>query len=93
MSVACLEALSVGMPIVAFDAGGMQDIIQHGESGFIITLSDKVDDNLKELCFNYFLALSKVHLNLEFSEKAILHFEKHFTFQSYLKNYRYFYEK
>lgn len=93
MSVACLEALSVGMPIVAFDAGGMQDIIQHGESGFIITRSEKVDDNLKELCFNYFLALSEVHLNLEFSQKTILHFEKHFTFQSYLKSYRYFYEK
>lgn len=36
-----LEALSVGTPVVAFDVGGVRDILRHGEDGCLLPIGDE----------------------------------------------------
>jgi glycosyltransferase involved in cell wall biosynthesis/GT2 family glycosyltransferase len=36
----CLEALALGAPVVASDAGGLSEIVQHGESGLLFPAGD-----------------------------------------------------
>lgn len=43
--MAILEALSFGVPVVAFDAGGNADLIGHGENGYLVEYM-----NISELC-------------------------------------------
>ncbi|AMO66978.1 glycosyltransferase family 4 protein [Zhongshania aliphaticivorans] len=35
-----VEAMSLGVPVVASDAGGLQDIVKHGESGYLVEPAD-----------------------------------------------------
>jgi glycosyltransferase involved in cell wall biosynthesis len=35
MSIATLEALSAGVPVVAMGTGGVSDVLDHGETGFL----------------------------------------------------------
>jgi len=39
-SMAIIEALALGVPVVAFDTGGNREIISHGESGWIVPYLD-----------------------------------------------------
>jgi len=38
-----LEAISLGLPIVASDVGGISELIEHGKSGFLIRPYDDID--------------------------------------------------
>ncbi len=38
--MAIIEALALGVPVVAFDTGGNREIISHGESGWIVPYLD-----------------------------------------------------
>ena len=38
--VVLIEAMSSGLPIIAYKTGGIQDVINHGETGFLITPRD-----------------------------------------------------
>jgi phosphatidylinositol alpha-1,6-mannosyltransferase len=40
MSIACLEALGFGMPIITSNCGGAKDIVENGYNGFIIDSND-----------------------------------------------------
>lgn len=43
MSNAMLEALSSGLPLLATDTGGSDELIREGENGFIIKMKDSAD--------------------------------------------------
>jgi glycosyltransferase involved in cell wall biosynthesis len=45
LSNAMLEALSCGLPVIATSVGGAEDVIQHGQNGWLIA-----PDQPKELC-------------------------------------------
>ncbi len=40
LSMAIIEALALGVPVVAFDTGGNREIINHGQSGWIVPYLD-----------------------------------------------------
>jgi len=40
LPVALLEAMSLRKPIVAYDAGGIREIVQDGENGFLVSCGD-----------------------------------------------------
>lgn len=43
MSLACLEALGMGLPLIASDSSGVNDLIQDGVNGFVVRTSDSND--------------------------------------------------
>jgi len=43
MSNAMLEALASGLPIIATDTGGTEEIVKDGENGFVIKMKDSQD--------------------------------------------------
>lgn len=56
LSIASLEALSSGLPVVAMGQGGVRDVVTHGETGFLAADADEfagaiarlvVDDDLR----------------------------------------------
>ncbi len=36
-----LEAMSCGLPVVAYKVGGISEIVQHGKTGFLVNLGDE----------------------------------------------------
>jgi glycosyltransferase involved in cell wall biosynthesis len=44
LSIASLEALSVGLPVVALDQGGVGDIVEHGREGLLVHDDDALGD-------------------------------------------------
>ncbi len=47
-SIAMLEAFSLGIPVVAADAGGTPEMLQDGENGFLFKLKD-IDSMVKKI--------------------------------------------
>lgn len=41
-----LESISCGTPVLAFNIGGISDLIQHKENGFLINYSGNLHENL-----------------------------------------------
>ncbi len=50
-SIASLEAMSVGMPVVTCDVGGIADIVEEGETGFLLSGNDEaaLQDRIERL--------------------------------------------
>lgn len=40
LSLACVEAMASGVPVVAFDAGGLKEVIVDGETGLLCPIGD-----------------------------------------------------
>lgn len=56
----CLEAMAVGCPVVASDAGGMAEILEHGRSGLLFPTGDAaaLEDRLAKVLTDQALASS-----------------------------------
>ncbi len=39
--ISVLEAMSVSLPVIASNVGGMEDLVDHGENGFLCPVNDK----------------------------------------------------
>ena len=39
-SLACLEAMASGCPVISTNVGGIVDIVRHGETGFVVPVGD-----------------------------------------------------
>src|SRR3989339_508381 len=60
MSLGALEAMGSGKPIVAFDTGGMKELVQSGVNGFLVPHGDYNEfiDRISELAGSYKLRLT-----------------------------------
>ncbi|RDH83772.1 MAG: hypothetical protein DIZ80_06440 [endosymbiont of Galathealinum brachiosum] len=54
ISIAGLEAMSLGMPIISTDVGGMSEMIKHNETGLLVNNND---------ASNYMSALNDIYVN------------------------------
>jgi len=64
-----LEAQAVGCPVLVSDAGGMKDLIQHGETGFIFK-SEDLEDLAEKI--SYILDNDALRKSVSFSAKKEL---------------------
>ncbi len=71
-----LEAMTIGLPVISSDIGGMREVIEHGQNGFLFRNRDV--DHLKEMMenvFNQSPAQRKTLIN-----KAMKNIEKNYEF-------------
>lgn len=76
LSVSLLEAGSLGIPSIAFDVGGNNEIIIDGKTGFIIPPFD-IEIFLEKLL----ILISNTKLAEEFGAKARKHVQKNFSIE------------
>jgi glycosyltransferase involved in cell wall biosynthesis len=86
-SVAILESMACGTPIIASTAGGNPESIQDGLNGFLISIGDS-----QELCHKMEIILKDDYVYNTFSKKCIeiyyTKFSKNKQINEYLKIYR-----
>jgi glycosyltransferase involved in cell wall biosynthesis len=87
LSLAIMEAMSAGLPIVATDVGGNRELIQHNYSG--ILTPPKIPSSLAD-------AIEKLILNRNFrkhlGQNAMVQFNKHFTINKMANSFLNLYE-
>lgn len=72
LSNALLEAMAVGLPVVATNVGGAGDVIRHGESGWLVP--PRADD---ELLAGLLVLLRRSDLSRAMGERARTHVVRH----------------
>jgi len=83
-----LEAMACGVPTVASNAGGIPEVVEHGETGFLAEIGDV------EKMAEYTLRLLKDDkLHQQFSEAGLKRVRKHFCGQSIVSQYEEVYQR
>jgi glycosyltransferase involved in cell wall biosynthesis len=77
-----VEAMFAGIPVVAFDLGGVSDAVIDGVTGYLVKKGDNkyFKEKLVELIDNH-------HLRLEFGKNAEEKAKKEFTIDKMIDNY------
>lgn len=75
-----LEAMSSGLPVVAFDVGGISEWLQHQHNGFLIPSQDchKMGHSIEQLLLNPELAQ-------RMGQNGLTSLQANFTFPSYIQ--------
>ncbi|MBW8010461.1 MAG: glycosyltransferase family 4 protein [Chloroflexi bacterium] len=88
LSIAIMEAMNVGLPVIASRVGGIPEIIQHETNGFLISpkSSDAIADSIIDL-------LKNDAVRKRMGQAAKVHIKKNFTLEGMaLKYEKLFYE-
>ena len=83
-----LEAMACGVPCIGTNVGGMPEVIQHGETGYICELGDIEDISSKAI-----LLLSNQQLHQEFANNGVLVVNKKFRAEQIVGQYEQLYYK
>jgi len=62
---AVMEAMSIGLPVVATDVGGVADLVQHGKTGYLVPAGDL--ERLTHYCEQF---ITHTELRLAMGKKA-----------------------
>ena len=73
-----LEAMQYSLPIISTDEGGIKDIVEDGETGFIVKENDP-----NELAEKLELLLNNKSLRLQMGNAGRMKYEKEFTLQAF----------
>lgn len=84
-----LEAMSCGTPVVAFDVGGVSEIIQHKETGYIAKYKDAGDFARG---VEWFMSLDNDKY-CEISHRCVAVIKERYTLQQQVQKYLSLYEK
>jgi glycosyltransferase involved in cell wall biosynthesis len=89
LSYMTMEAMACGKPVVAFDSGGVRDLVVDGETGFLVPLRD-----IKTLADKITVLVSDASLRATLGEAARNHvvetYSEHAIAQKYLQLYQTF---
>jgi N-acetyl-alpha-D-glucosaminyl L-malate synthase BshA len=83
-----LEAMACGVPCIGTNVGGMPEVIQHGETGYICELGDIEDISSKAI-----LLLSNQQLHQEFANNGVLVVNEKFRAEQIVGQYEQLYYK
>ena len=81
-SITLLEALSCGLPVVAFDVGGNKEIIEDQKNGYVVKKNE-----YKEFYRSCLKLLREDSLNKEISKRNSVRAEKFFRIQDMIDKY------
>ena len=81
LSIALIDAGMKGIPSIAFDVGGNDEIIRNNESGFIVRSKEELNSQVYELLINK-------ELQLLMSNNATTHCHKNFSKEKRLEELR-----
>ena len=79
MPLALLEAMAAGLPVVAYDAGGVSELVLHGETGYCVDVGDvdAIAACLRTLAADH-------ALRRRLAESARAHVAEHHSFDGFL---------
>ena len=83
LSLALLEAMASGKPVVATRVGGNPELIDHGRTGFLIQPEDE-----KDLAANLLNLLSDPEMMQQFGRQASERVQQHFSMGQMVDRYR-----
>ena len=103
-SIACLESMSLGKPIVASNVGGYPEMVEAGENGYLVNLTDTVnsdydapmtlpDVKLEALAQAVSDVLSSTNLKERFGRRSRELAEKKFSWQENISEITSIYKK
>ena len=73
-SVSALEAMAVGLPVIIVPVGGIPDIVEHGETGFLVA-----KDSIQELKEKISILKNNLELRLDMGIKSRRRVERKFN--------------
>ncbi|PJA27870.1 MAG: N-acetyl-alpha-D-glucosaminyl L-malate synthase BshA [candidate division Zixibacteria bacterium CG_4_9_14_3_um_filter_46_8] len=84
--LAALEALSCGVPVVGYKSGGLVEVVEDGESGFLVKLGDAVA--AKDKIVETLRDADKLHYHRQKArERAVNHFNAPDIIKHYISYY------
>ncbi len=88
LSLACAEASASGLPVVAYDCGGIGEVIQDQRTGLLAKKNDSKD---LTRCLDDML--SDVHLRMTFGQQGRQRMEEYFNIQTQCKTLEALYDE
>jgi glycosyltransferase involved in cell wall biosynthesis len=88
LSISTIEAMSVGVPVVATRCGGPSEIIIDGENGLLVPIRDE-----KSLADKVIYLLQNKESAKKMAENAKQHVAKYFSIESMITGYQNLYKK
>ncbi len=87
LSIASVEALAAGLPMIGTDVSGINEVIEHGQNGYLVEPNSTVD--LSEAM----IKLLETNQLEKFEKEAFLIAEQRFSIESTVKSYIKLYNK
>jgi glycosyltransferase involved in cell wall biosynthesis len=88
LSMAILEAMMAGRPVIATRVGGNPEIVLDGETGFLVPPKDS-----QALASSLIALLENRHLTIQFGENGKRRAERQFTLQTMVSAYQSLYDE
>jgi len=88
LSIATIEAMGAGVPVVATKSGGPEEIITDGETGYLVPVRDE-----KSLAQKALICLKNRELSSSISQRAKAHVREKFGIENMIKQYEAVYQK
>ena len=88
LPLSVLDALAAGTPPVAFDVGGVPDLVRHLETGYLVPERD-----IKGLSEGMGFLLTNSEARLQIGENARRAAEREYSLEAYTKRYLSLYEE